>query len=105
MAGFSFSASDILKVLDSVPLWKSLVTLPKRVAELEARLAALEKTKADQTAPAANACPRCSAAMVFQNERPHPTFGRMGVKLHEFKCDGCGFTAERRYDPGKNAYT
>jgi hypothetical protein len=30
-----FSVGDIVKLLEQIPVWKALVTLPKRVKELE----------------------------------------------------------------------
>jgi hypothetical protein len=36
------SVSDILKILDQIPIWKALRELPKRVTELETRLKAHE---------------------------------------------------------------
>jgi hypothetical protein len=32
----------MIKLLEQIPIWKSLVGLPKRIAELEQRVAALE---------------------------------------------------------------
>ncbi|WP_155983488.1 hypothetical protein [Nitratireductor aquibiodomus] len=45
------AVSDILKILDQIPVWRSLTSLPKRIAELEARVATLESGKAATKAP------------------------------------------------------
>ena len=97
----AFSASDILKLLEQIPVWKSLVTLPRRLAEVEARVKALEATGAGRTGPKPNECPACAAIMVFVEEKPDPIYGVMGVMRHVLRCDGCGQTLEREYTPGK----
>jgi hypothetical protein len=40
------SVSDILKLLDQIPIWKAVSGLPKRIAEIERRLEALPLTRA-----------------------------------------------------------
>lgn len=97
----TFSGSDILKALELVPGWKAVASLPKRLAELEARVATLEKSAGKPNAAGAEACPKCGATLSLQEELPHPTFGRMGVKRRVFLCDACGRQAERDWSPGK----
>jgi hypothetical protein len=67
MAVIPVSVSDILKVLDQIPIWKNVATLPRRLASLEDRIAALETAKpALPAAPAidpAKACPVCGSEM------------------------------------------
>lgn len=38
------SVSDVVKILEQIPIWKMLRDLPKRVIDLEARLKALEES-------------------------------------------------------------
>ena len=78
------------------------MTLPKRLAELEARVAALEKGGPARSGPRPTECPRCGATMTFQSEHPHPHFAFAGVKVHKLHCDGCGFetTKDWRQDKG-----
>lgn len=96
------SVSDILKLLEQVPIWRSLVTLPKRLAELEARVAALESGgTAGRTAPGPRDCPLCGAVMVVTEEKNDPTFGPLGGKIHVMRCDGCESTVERAFEPGR----
>ncbi|RFB80427.1 hypothetical protein [Methylovirgula sp. 4M-Z18] len=95
----SFTGSDIVKALEQLNIWKSLVTLPKRVAALEARLAALEKGQTEASGPAPDACPYCDATMVLTAERNHPVFGAMGRKVHMFHCDNCGKDVNRDWSP------
>jgi hypothetical protein len=49
--------SDVLAVLDRIPAWKALIALPKRVADLESRLAAIEGKGAARVGPRADECP------------------------------------------------
>lgn len=93
------SVSDILKILDKIPLWKSLAGLPKRVADLESRLKTLEEGRGAASGPGADQCPTCRAVMTCVAETDDPIFGRFGVKKHVFRCDGCGAERTRRWDP------
>lgn len=97
----SFSGSDILKALELVPGWKAVASLPKRLADLEARIAALEKAAGKPNTAGADACPKCGATMTLQSETEHPHFGVMGVKRRMFLCDACGTSAERDWSPSK----
>jgi hypothetical protein len=94
------SVSDIIKLLEQVPGWKAVAGLPKRLAELEARVKALEESKGAAT-PHPKDCPMCGARMSVLSEQPHPQFGPVGILIHKMKCDGCGNTALRDYSPGK----
>ncbi len=95
------SVSDITKILDSIPVWKSLLSLPKRLAELEARVKALESGQAQHAGPTPNECPTCGAVMPLIAERDDPTFGRVGLKQHVFRCDNCGGERTRQWSPEK----
>jgi hypothetical protein len=96
------SVSDIIKLLEQVPGWKAVVGLPKRLAELEARVKTLETGNTARPVVARpKDCPICGAAMRVTAETEHGVFGMQGLKTHSMKCDGCGNTAERMYTPGK----
>jgi hypothetical protein len=95
--------SDIIKALEAVPGWKAVMGLPKRLAELEARVAALEKG-AQKPANGAAECPKCGGAMTFQGEHAHRAFGAAGVKSRTFHCDHCGLDAERNWSPAKGYF-
>jgi hypothetical protein len=99
------SVGDLLKVLDQIPIWKAVSGLPKRIAELERRIDALESERlADKRAasqvPSARICPICSATMKVISETAHPQFDFAGVKIHNMRCDECGQTASRDFRPG-----
>lgn len=95
MAFAPLSVSDMLKLLEAVPGWKTLTTLPKRIAELEARVAVLEGRPTRTSA----ACPICGEAMKVTAVKPDHTFGEMGVQRHSLSCDACGHQEERQVDP------
>jgi hypothetical protein len=91
------SVSDLLKILDQIPIWKSVASLPRRLAALEERIAALESAKPSLPAPAtidpAKTCPMCGSEMKVIAEHDHPTFHFAGVRLHHLTCPSCAFTA------------
>ncbi|GAA0617742.1 hypothetical protein [Paenochrobactrum glaciei] len=93
--------SDIAKILERTQIWKSLVTLPKRMAELEKRVAELEAERAIKISSAIDQCMKCKTTLVFTEETNDPAFGDFGLKVHHFKCSDCGFTTTRNYTPGK----
>lgn len=96
------SASDIVKLLEQIPIWKAISTLPKRVAELERQVAELQKASA-QSKPqiSGRECPICGSAMKVTKERPHPHFNFAGVKIHDMQCPDCGTAVQRTFEPGK----
>ena len=84
------SVSDILAILDKVPLWKSLKALPARMDALEKRLAALEGMG---NAVPGRPCPDCGAkALRRTSSVPHPTFHMLGTQLETWTCQACGGT-------------
>lgn len=95
MAISPFSVSDMLKLLEAVPGWKALLALPRRVSELEARVAALEGKPVKKVAT----CPICGGAMKVTAVTPDPTFGVLGLQRHSLLCDGCQHSETRQIDP------
>jgi len=98
------SVSDVLKLLDEIPIWKAVRALPKRITELEARLKALEDAAGQKPiaqTPTALVCPICESRMKVKSESPHPEFAFAGVKVHTVECPSCGHKSHRDFDPGK----
>src|SRR3954470_13274441 len=98
------SVSDILKILDQIPIWKAVRDLPKRVAELERQVAELQAKAGEAKKPSlpeAKICPICGSEMKVVSETEHPQFGFGGVKVHAMKCATCGHETKRDYQPGK----
>jgi hypothetical protein len=92
------SVSDILKVLDQIPIRKHVRELPKRMEALEKRVAELE-AGARKTIPPGRECPKCGQAMTVVREGPDVVLGRAGVMNHILEC-ACGFRTERKFRPG-----
>jgi C4-type Zn-finger protein len=78
-------------------MWKRLVALPQRLAELEARVTALE----GKARPSRAQCPICHATMKTTAVAPDPIFGQMGVQRHTMVCPECQHTENRQVDPKK----
>lgn len=90
------SVSDILKLLDQVPVWKTLRALPRRVDDLERRLAALEA--APGTPAHVLECAECGAPARVTAIKDHPTFGPLGVKLRTVSCEN-GHAHDYKWTP------
>lgn len=92
MAGLS----DILSLLDKIPIWKRLTELPAKVEELEKRISALEER------PLLPICPSCGVGHVHldRTEELGGSFRRLGAatgaSIHVFKCDKCGMETKKR---------
>jgi len=91
---------DIGKLLEQIPLWKRLKSIPGEVDELRTRLEKLENAIAER--PALENCPICGAGnLKVKTVRDHPTFGAMGIQERTMQCDdpNCGHTEQRMHDP------
>lgn len=101
----SFSQSELSQGLEENAIWRALTALPKRVAELEQRLASLEQSidnRAEKPpVPQARMCPLCNGTMDVVKEAPHEHFAFAGLKTHSMKCSACGNSTERDFDPAK----
>jgi len=98
------AVSDVIKLLDQIPIWKALRELPKRVTELEARVKVLEESATQRqiaAAPNALACPLCGTIMKVTRESPHHEFAFAGIKVHTVECPNCGHKTDRDFRPGK----
>ena len=80
-------------------MWQALGQLPKRVEELEARIAALEKALATPASKTGPKCPLCGERMKTTRVQDHPQFGVFGHKLHTLACAGCGHEESRKVVP------
>lgn len=95
------SVSDVLKLLEQVPVWKQLRQLPTQMKDLEARVADLER-KAVAPAPGKDRiCPKCDGELKVTGTMPHRQFKFAGVETHFVACQVCDYKAERLYDPNK----
>ncbi|WP_299558680.1 hypothetical protein [uncultured Sulfitobacter sp.] len=88
--------SDILKLLDKAPIWKTLTQTPKQIAELEARVAALEAKPRE--AEHLHTCGQCGQPASVTAVRDHPTFGVFGKKIRTITCQA-GHAIEYDWKP------
>jgi uncharacterized protein with PIN domain len=87
---FPITVSDLLKILDSIPVWKDLKALPGRLKSLEERVSALEH-KPIASAPKGKRCPFCGEEAFFlEKSERDPIMGDVGVMLRTYKCRSCG---------------
>jgi len=98
------SVSDMLKLLDQIPIWKAVSGLPKRVAKLERKVADLQEksagTIASPTRESGRECPICGATMKVTLETPHRHFGFSSLKIHHMECPECRHKTTRTFRPG-----
>jgi hypothetical protein len=86
------SVSDILKLLDQIPIWKTVSQLPKRVSALEERIAVLEAKLASRAVVPGQSCAACGEPALRRTKRVPTTgvFAGMGVMDEEWTCSACG---------------
>lgn len=91
------SVSDILKILDKAPIWKTLKETPKRIEALEARIAALEANKQLPGKSPGEPCPSCGdhALRRTSSKVSSGPFGELGARDEVWTCQSCGETDER----------
>jgi hypothetical protein len=96
------SVSDVIKLLDEIPIWKAVAGMPKRVAELERKVAALETAASVKGAAlTGKECPICGATMKVVKEVVEPGFEAATIKVHQMVCNECGEKTTRHFQPGK----
>lgn len=91
------TVSDILKILDQVPVWKVLTKTPGRLDALEKRIAALEEAKMLPGVSPGEPCPACGAH-ALRRTSSEKTKGHMavfGARDEVWTCTSCGATDVR----------
>lgn len=87
---------DLLAVLDRWDVWKKMTAAPARVDELEKRIAALE---AQLAALPGQRCEYCGASTLrLKSEEPDPIFGDVGTMRQIWECSSCGKTTTKLRD-------
>lgn len=82
---------EITTLLEKIPLWKRLKTLPAEVEELKNRVAQLEARVSG--GGAADICPKCrNPSFELDRTENDPTFGDLGIQRRVYVCSGCGHT-------------
>jgi len=82
------STSDLLKILDKIPLWKRISSLPDKYASLEKRVIELEN-KIKYTP---GTCPSCTSSNFGVESMRR---GEQKPNLRKFACQDCGYSEIR----------
>lgn len=89
------SVKDMTNLLELIPLWKQLKTLPDRVADLERKFAAIEQQPSIQH----DDCPKChQPTLELTDSQLDPTFGVLGVYQYQYCCSSCGFKLSKKVE-------
>jgi DNA-directed RNA polymerase subunit M/transcription elongation factor TFIIS len=89
------SVSDLLTLLDKVPVWKRIKELPDRIVKLESRVSELEGKLGKPLSK--DACPKCGERQFFVEHSR--TVGAVGLQERIYKCRACEFVEKRREKP------
>jgi hypothetical protein len=86
---------DIRKWMEEIPLWQELKTVPRRMDELETRIAALEKSL--ERAPG-EVCPKCGAPAMRLKSAGRRLGGKDAFRFDEWACTsaGCDHSEQRK---------
>lgn len=81
--------ADLWNMVKDSREWKAMSEAARKIPELEARIAALEKK---QKSPSSEyICDHCGGLGLRRTgNRPDPIFGDLGVKQSVFVCESCG---------------
>lgn len=83
---------DLDHLLEQLPLWKRLRSIPAEVDAMKARIAELEGA----LAAVGERCPSCGRRTWFvESSVADKTFGDLGGNRRKYKCRECGFTESR----------
>jgi hypothetical protein len=91
------SVSDILKLLDQMPVWKTLKALPPRIEALERRVAELEGGRQLPGTSPGQPCPACGHHSLRRTSSKTSTgpFGALGARDEIWTCGNCGEIDQR----------
>lgn len=89
--------SDILKLLDQLPIWKTLKAQPARIDALEERIAKLEQASQRPARAPGQPCPECGAHALRRTESKPSAgpFGALGARDEVWTCAESGARDER----------
>lgn len=88
------TVKSVIELLGQMPLGKRILQAPAQIAELEARVEALEKRLETATG---EKCPKCyQLSLELTKAHEGPDFEVMGVMIYEYECSNCGFKTKRQ---------
>ena len=86
------TVSELLSLLEKIPLWKRIAHLPEEVDSLKQRITELE----ERLSGGGDACPCCSQLTYkLTHSEPDEKFGALGVSKRTYLCSNCGFTESK----------
>ncbi len=86
---------NLIALLNRLPIWKKLKTLPERVDALERRVGELE---AQVSGGVQDVCPKCKKrTFAVTRSEPDPTFGELGATSRTYECTdpACGHSERK----------
>lgn len=83
-------------MLRNIPIWNDLLKLPKKVAELEERVKALEGGESVTF----DRCPKCKKpAFELISSSPNKMMSEIGAVDRVYRCNQCGFEESKLHVP------
>lgn len=91
------AVGDIAKLLEKIPAWRKLTTLPEQIEKLQQRIANLER---QIEGGVGEKCPSCGKlSFLVASSRPHPRLGSKGAIERTFICRECAFKEKHLFVP------
>jgi len=88
----------MIKALERLPAWKRMTALTEEIAELKARVTALEAAMEPATGAK---CPKCGvmAFGLLRSQRDPRPFGDLGAMQDVYSCTNCSYERIDNRDP------
>lgn len=87
---------DLIAMLRKIPDWNDLLALPKKVAELESRIKALEGGESVTF----DRCPKCKKpTFELISSSPNAMMGEIGAVDRLYRCNQCSFEETKIHVP------
>ncbi|MDE1714761.1 hypothetical protein PWG14_19905 (plasmid) [Chromobacterium amazonense] len=79
--------SELNTLLEKIPLWKRLQSMPQEIDELRKRIEQLESSMQPK---GHDSCPKChQRTFELVRTEPDPVFRKLGVQRRVYECSSC----------------